>query len=74
MNRQNKNKLIDKENKFMVGKWKGGRGMGKKVKRLRTIIVSYNNSHKDVKCSIGNVVGNMVIATYCVGWILDLSR
>ena len=32
----------------------------------------YKNSRKDVKYSIGNVLNNIVITVYGVGWVLDL--
>ena len=57
----NRNKLIDTKNILMggaLGEWV------KKVKRLRTPNWLLQNSHGDVKCSMGNTVNNVVI-TVC---------
>ena len=35
MNKQNKNRLIDSENKLMVARWKGGWGAGEIVEQIK---------------------------------------
>ena len=52
-----------------------GRGLGngmKKEKGWRSTDGQWQNSHGDVKCGIGNIVNNTVIATYGAKWVLDL--
>ena len=44
------------------GIWRGGRV--KKVKGLRNTDCESQNSHRDVKCSTGNMVNNIIITTY----------
>ena len=45
----------------------------KKVKGLRSTNWWLQNSHEDIKCSIGNIVNNIVIAMYGARWVLELS-
>ena len=42
----------------------GDRSMGRLVKRLRNTKWSLQNSHGDVKYSIGNIVNSIVITRY----------
>ena len=35
-------------------------------------IASYKNSHRDVKYTIGDTVGNIVITMYGDRWVMDL--
>ena len=44
----------------------------KKLKGLRSRNVYLQNSHGDVKYSIGNVVNSIVIMMYDVRWLLNL--
>ena len=46
----------------------------KKVKGLRRKNCQLQNSHRDVKYSIGNRVNNIVTTTYGARWVLDLSK
>ena len=45
------------------------RGMGEKVKGLGSTNWLLQNSHRDVKYSIGNVVNNILITMYGVSWV-----
>lgn len=46
----------------------------KRRKGIRTTNWLLQNSHGDVlKCSIGNIIKNIIITMYGVGWVLDLS-
>ena len=54
----------------MGGWWIGG--MGEKVKGLRSTDWELQNSHGDVKYSLGNIVNNIVITMYGARWVLDL--
>ena len=61
MNKQNRKRLIDKENKLTVARWEGGWGRWvKKVKRLRSTNWQLQDSHRVVKYSIKNTVINIV--------------
>ena len=31
------------------------------------------NSHTDIKCSIGDIVNNIVVTMYGARWVLDIS-
>ena len=42
----------------------------KKVKGLRSINWQLQNSHTDVKYSIGNIVNAILISMYGVRWVL----
>ena len=44
----------------------------KKVKELRSTNWLSQNSHGDVKYSIGNIVNNILIIKYTVKWVIDL--
>ena len=46
--------------------------MDGKVKELRTTNWLLQNTHGDVKNSIGNIVNNTVITMYGVRWVRDL--
>ena len=45
----------------------------KKVKGLKSTNWQLQNSHRDVKYSIGNIANNIVITVYGVRWVLELS-
>ena len=46
----------------------------KKVKGFKKYkLAVIQNSHGDVKCSIGNIVNNIVLAMYGVRSVLDLG-
>ena len=66
--------LINSENILTVDSWKEGDlgGWVKTVKGLRGTNWKLQNSHGDVRYSIGNIVNNIVIATYGIRWALDL--
>ena len=52
-----------------------GAGLGdwvKKVTGLRSTNWQLQNSHGDMKFSIGNILNNIVISMYSVRWVLDL--
>ena len=66
------NRLIDTENILRGARWEGGWEVGEKVKGLRSISWLLQNSHGDVKYSIGNIVNNAIV-TYDVRWVGDLS-
>ena len=70
MNKQERNRLIDTENILMVARWGGG--MVKKVEGLRSTNCQLQNSHGDVKCSLGNVVYNILITMHGVRGVRDL--
>ena len=59
----------------MVARWEGHRGGGwvKKVKGLRRTNWQLQNSHRDVKYSIGNIVNSIVITMYGARQVLELS-
>ena len=44
----------------------------KKVNELTTTNWQLQNIHGDVKYSIGNIVNNILIGMYGIGWTLDL--
>ena len=46
----------------------------KKLKRSSSTDWKLQNSHGDVKYSIGNIVNNIVITTYGAKCILEISR
>ena len=54
-----------------IRRWLGG--WAKKVKGLRSTNSLLQNSHEDVKYSIGNLVNNIPIIMYGVRWVQDLS-
>ena len=45
----------------------------KKVKGLRRTIWLLQNSHGDIKYSIGNIVNSMLITMHGVRWVQDLQ-
>ena len=61
MNKQNRNRLIDIENRVIVARGEGVGDCVKKVKGLRSTDWSLQNSHGDAKYSIGNIVNNIVM-------------
>ena len=74
MNKQNRNKLIHTENKWMFARWKGKLGeQVKKGKGIRCKMARNKNSHGDVKYNTGNIVNNIVITVYGVRWVLVLA-
>ena len=74
------NKLIDTKNKLMIANGRRSpmaEGLGervKKVKELRSTNWQLQNSHRDVKYSIGNMVNNIVITMCGARWVLDSSE
>lgn len=40
------------------------------IKSVQTAL--YKDSHSNVKCSVGNVVNNIVTTLYTARWVLDL--
>ena len=58
----------------MVARWEGhwGGGWVKKVKGLRRTNWQLQNSHRDGKYSIGNIVNNIVITMYSARCVLNL--
>ena len=65
-------RLINAENKLMVARWREFGEWVKKLKRLRSTNGQLENSHGDVKCSLGNIVDNVVKTIYGARWVLDL--
>ena len=52
-----------------------GKGCGDWVKKLRCLRSTnwkLQNSHEDVKYSIGNIVNNIVITVYDAEWVLEI--
>ena len=68
INEQTKQRLIDTENKPMVARWKGAWEWAKKQNGLRSTSWQLQNSHEDVKYSIGTIVNSIVIAMYSARW------
>ena len=66
----NRHQLIDTENKLMVARWEGNRGVkGITMYKLPVIkLVGW-----DAIYSIDNIVSNIVISVYGDRWFLDLS-
>ena len=55
MNKQNRNRIIATENVLMVSKWEGRvRGLGEKGEWIKQYKWLLQNSHGDIKYSIGN--------------------
>ena len=71
MTKQNRNKLIDSENKLMVAKWEVSWRM-KKVKGLGSTNCIIKRVRGGGKYSIENIVNNTVITTSGVRQVLDL--
>ena len=72
INKQNKNRLIDTVNRLMVPEGRGLGRLGAKgegIERYRQL----QNSHGDVKYSIGNIINNVVITMYDAQWVLEIS-
>ena len=65
---QNRNRFTDTENILMAVRWGLG-GWVTKVKGLRSTSLLLQNSHGDVKYSIGNIVNNILITMYGVRWV-----
>ena len=60
--------------KLMVARWQGSLwGWVKKVKGFRSTNWYLQNSHGDVKYSLGNMVNNIVITMYGATWLLEIS-
>ena len=53
---------------------KGVGGLGEKVKGLKSKDWWLQNSHRDIKYSIGNIVNDIVITTYGIRWVLEIFR
>ena len=73
VNTQNRNRLIDTENRLTVAR---GGALGvrvKKVKGSRGTEVQLQKSRRKVKYGIGNIVGNVVITAYSAGWAPETS-
>ena len=70
MNKQNKNILIDTENKLMFSRRRGVGEWVKKVKGLRNKNGHLQNCRGGVEYSLGNLVNNTVITMYSVGQVL----
>ena len=73
MNKQNRNGLIDSENRLMVQRGGSLGGWVKEVKGLSRTDLLLQNSHRDVKYSIGNIVHNTSITVYLSRSILEIS-
>ena len=73
INKQKRNKPVVTEQTVgcQMG-WGWGWGV-KKVKGVRSTNWLLQNSHSDVKYSIGTVVTNIVITVSAARWVLDLS-
>ena len=73
--KQNK-EAEEKQTHGTFGQLPDGRRVGgwvKKVTGLRSINWLLQNSHRDIKYSIGNIINNTVIII-CYRWVLDLLR
>ena len=71
MNKQNRNRLIDTggcKRRGSLGDWV------KKLKGLRSIHWQLQNSHGDVKYSIGNIGNNIAITMCDARWALEIWR
>ena len=49
-------------------------GLGGKGEEIRSTNGQLQNSHEDVKYSIGNIVNNIVIVMHSAKWLLHLSE
>ena len=72
-----KNKINEQTKQKQISRYRehfdGFGEMGDKGEGLRSALASYENSHRDVKCSTGNAVSNLVITVCAVRWALDFS-
>ena len=71
MSKQNRNRLIDTEMRLTLPDVRVLGGWVKKEKGLRSTNWQLQNSHRDVKYRIGNIVSNIVIV-YGVRWVLEI--
>ena len=73
-NKQTKQKQTQRYRAQIDDCQRGG-GLGnwvKKVKGLRTTNWQPQNSHGDVKYTLGNIVNNITITMYCARWVLKI--
>ena len=73
MNRQNRNRLTDTENRLMVARRRAFGELGEKgegTKKSRSVVIK---DSRDVKYSIGNIVNNNIIIRYGTHWVLEVS-
>ena len=70
-NEQNRNRLIDTENRWTVVRWEGG--WVEKVKGLSSTNCLLQNSHRDVDYIIRNTV-NIVIIMYGARRVLEAAE
>ena len=64
MNQQNRNTLIDTENRLIDAGGDRVIGLGERGKGLKSAHLRLQNSHRDVKYSIGNIINKTVITGY----------
>lgn len=63
---------MNTENDVMAATWPGVGSLGEKVKGLKSAARQLQNSHRDVRYSIGNIVNKTIITMCGAGWALDL--
>ena len=68
-NKQNRKTHRYREKTDACQKGKGLGGWVKKVKELRSTNWQLQNSHGDIKDSIGDIVNNILITMYGVEWV-----
>ena len=73
MNKQNRKRIIDREHFDGCQMGVGFGGWVKNVNGLRSTNWLLQNSHGNVKYSIGNIVNNIIINIYGVRWVQVLS-
>ena len=56
----------------MVSRGEGSQGAGWKGGGIEKYRLVVQNSHEDVKYSIGDIVINMVIIMYSAHWVLEI--
>ena len=74
INKQNRNRLTDTENRLITARWEGFGRLGETGAGIRGTNWQLQNSHEDVRYSIGNVVNNIVITKYGASLLLEISR
>ena len=65
--------VIDTESGLVAARREGVGGLGEKGEGLRSTNWRSQNSPEDVKYSIGNIVSNIVTATYGARWVLETA-
>ena len=65
---------MDTESILMVARWEGCGGMGEEVRGLRSTNRELQNSHGDVKYSIGNGVAKELIHMTCGQWCVGCLK